>query len=105
MLKQFKWLWDNIKKYTKVLIWEDSTRYTNYPDNSLQLYYNPVGGNRYHLEQYCSSVNKRYHPLSPLTYGELTDEMYKDLVPCQSCMPPERPETILNQNLENGYPF
>ena len=103
--QNMKWLWDNLSINTKVIIWDDATRYTNYPDDSLTLYYNQVGGNRYHLNQYCSSVNKRYHPLTAITYGELTDDLYKDLVPCQSCNPPERPETILNKNLANGYPF
>ena len=103
--QNMRWLWDNLSINTKVIIWDDATRYTNYPDDSLPLYYNQVGGNRYHTNQYCSSVNKRYHPLTPFTYGELTEDLYKDLVPCQACTPPERPETILQQNIKNGYPF
>ena len=103
--QNMKWLWDHLSISTKVIIWDDAARYTNYPDDSLTLYYNQIGGNRYHLNQYCHSVNKRYHPLTAFTYGELTDDPYKDLVPCQSCTPPERPETILKQNLANGYPF
>ncbi len=103
--QNMKWLWDNLSINTKVIIWDDATRYTNYPDDSLVLYYNQIGGNRYHLNQYCPSVNKRYHPLTPITYGQLTQAPYRELVPCQSCTPPERPETILQKNLDNGYPF
>ncbi len=103
--QNMKWLWDNLSINTKVIIWDDATRYTNYPDDSLVLYYNQIGGNRYHLNQYCHSVNKRYHPLTAFTYGELTEEPYDELVPCQSCTPPERPETIQKKNLNNGYPF
>ena len=103
--QNMEWLWNHLPINTKVIIWDDATRYTNYPDDSLTLYYNQIGGNRYHLNQYCYSVNKRYHPLTAFAYGELTEDPYKDLVPCQSCTPPERPETILKQNLANGYPF
>ena len=103
--QNMKWLWDNLSVNTKVIIWDDATRYTNYPDDQLTIYYNQIGGNRYHLNQTCPSVNKRYYPLTPFTYGELTEKLYQDLVPCQSCNPPDRPENILKKNLANGYPF
>ena len=86
-----------------MLIWEDSSRYFDYPDDSQVIYYNPVGGNRYHTNKNCPSVNSRYLPLTAFTYGELTDTRFQDLVPCTKCYAPDRPETIMEKNLANGY--
>ena len=43
-----KWLWDNLKKGTKLLVWDDDGRPLPYPDSSTILYYNPDGGQYYH---------------------------------------------------------
>lgn len=102
--QNMRWLWNNIKVGTKVLIWEDSTRYVEYPDSGLTLYYNPQGGKYYHTDPNCSSINKRYLPLSgSFTYGELETDAYKNLQPCKTCVPPQRPETIREKNQANGY--
>ena len=53
------WLWDNLKRNTKVLVWDDDGRVTPYPDADLQLYYNPNGGSNYHLDQNCSGVKEK----------------------------------------------
>ena len=101
--QNMKWLWNHLKINTRVFIWDDTTRYTEYPDDQTQLYYNTVGGSRYHTTPNCSSVNKRYWPLAPFKYGEITRPPYSELTPCQTCGAPARPETIYKSNLKNGY--
>ena len=101
--QSMRWLWNHLKVNTRVFVWDDATRYTDYPDDQTQLYYNTVGGSRYHTTPNCPSVNRRYWPLSPFKYGELTLAPYSELTPCASCSAPERPETIYNANLKNGY--
>lgn len=100
--QNMKWLWDNLKVNTKVLVWEDSTRYVEYPADDLALYYNPSGGKKYHSDQRCSSVNARYLPLTPITYADLSDA-FVNLEPCKTCGAPQRPETIRKMNQEHGY--
>ena len=101
--QNMKWLWNHLKTNTRVFVWDDATRYTDYPDDQTVLYYNTVGGSRYHTTPNCSSVNRRYWPLTPFKYGELTLAPYNSLTPCKTCSAPERPETIYNSNLKNGY--
>ena len=50
-----QWLWDNLKRNTKVLVWDDKGRKMPYPDDGLELFYNPEGGQYYHADAYCSS--------------------------------------------------
>ena len=84
--QNIKWLWDNIKKNTKVLIWDDTNRIRPYPAaDDYELYYNPDGGKYYHEDQYCSSVKSRFLPLAAFTYGELDDAPYANLTPCSKC--------------------
>ncbi|MEG0901715.1 MAG: L,D-transpeptidase, partial [Clostridia bacterium] len=47
------WLWDNLKKGTKVLVWDDGGRILPYPDDNLALYYNPDNGSFYHSSDSC----------------------------------------------------
>ena len=101
--QSMKWLWNHLKTNTRVFVWDDATRYTDYPDDQTQLYYNTVGGSRYHTTPNCASVNRRYWPLAPFKYGELTLTPYNELTPCASCSAPQRPETIYQSNLKNGY--
>ena len=102
--QSMRWLWNHLKTNTRVFIWDDATRYTEYPEDSTVLYYNTVGGERYHTTPNCSSVNRRYWPLKEFHYGELTIAPYSSLVPCKTCSAPARPETIHAANLKNGYP-
>ncbi|MBR3018546.1 MAG: L,D-transpeptidase family protein [Clostridia bacterium] len=101
--QNIKWLWDNISRNTKVLIWDDTGRIRPYPvADDYELYYNPVGGKYYHENQYCPSVRDRYLPLSPFTYGELDEGDFAKLTPCSRCTTLLRKTQIdaLNQ-LEN----
>ena len=82
--QNMKWLWDNIKFNTKVLVWDDSGRKIPYPDPETVVYYNPTGGKYFHQQQYCSSVKARYLPLAPTTYGAL-DELFKNPQACPHC--------------------
>lgn len=60
-------------------------------DRSTRLYYNPDGGSKYHLDQYCPSTHERYLPFKgTFTYGELDNDKYKDLKPCNRCNAPLR---------------
>ena len=95
-----KWIWQNRKMGIKVLVWDDTNRYEELPDDSTPLFYNPDGGKYYHLDQNCSSIRDRYLPLKgELTYGELDDSAFKKLTPCPYCNPPERKEDIAAKNL------
>lgn len=60
--------------------------YSNTP-----LYYNPSGGEYYHLDQNCKRIAEKFLPLQGhFTYGELNDEKYKKLKPCAICGAPSR---------------
>ena len=93
-----KYLWDNLKMNTKVLIWEDSGRDLPIPDSSLPMYYNTDGGKYYHADQYCSSVRDKYLPLTGFSYGELEEEPYAALTACPSCKPPQKAGEIEEYN-------
>ncbi len=82
------WLWNNLKRNTKVLIWDDAGRATlPVPEWSLTVYYNPDGGKSYHREENCSAVKERFLPLSPLAYEDLYKEPTNQLIPCYGCLP------------------
>ena len=91
------WLWKNIKVGTKVLIWDDVGRPIVPPDAAMPIYYNPDGGQYYHLDQICPSVKDRYLPLSEVAYGDL-DEKFPKLKPCATCRPPLKLSEIEKQN-------
>ncbi len=101
--QNIKWLWDNIKVNTKVLIWDDTGRFLPYPDDDMPVYYNPNGGKNFHTDQYCSAVKDRYLPLTAITYAQLHDE-FDGLTPCSHCanllMKKDEIDAI---NRENGY--
>ncbi len=88
------WMWNNIKTYTKVLIWEDLNRTLEYPDDDTPLYYNPDGGTLYHSSAYCKDVKEKFLPLKEFTYGELDDAPYSKLKRCNACGPAWRKEII-----------
>jgi len=97
-----KWLWDNLKRNTKVVIWDDDGRRYPYPDSQLALYHNPSGGSRYHLSANCSGVLPEYLPLEGFTYGELDTGNYAKLEPCDFCNPMRRIAWIDAFNLARG---
>mgnify|MGYP002626142229 CR=1 FL=1 len=101
--QNIKWLWDNIKVNTKVLIWDDTGRKRPYPvADDYELYYNPEGGKYFHENQNCPSVKSRFLPLSPFTYGELDSGSFAKLTPCPKCTTLMRKSQIDAMNaLEN----
>ena len=59
----------------------------------LALYYFPNGGEYYHLDPDCLSVNPKYSPLQDsFLYAEVNDEPFRDLKPCEICGAPSRQE-------------
>ena len=56
------------------------------------LYYNPTGGEYYHCDPNCPSVNPKFQPLSgTFRFSEVNDEPYVHLNPCNVCGAPLRP--------------
>lgn len=92
------WVWNKLKKNTKVLIWDDEGRVMPYPDDRLKLFYNPNNGQNYHAVEDCHGVKDKYLPLTGFAYFQLDDEPYADLAPCSYCMPPDRKEIIDEKN-------
>lgn len=97
-----QWLWDNVKKYTKVLVWDDGGRLLPYPSDSLEVFYNPQGGSYYHASAYCGGVKDKYLPLTAFTYGELDTDDFKKLEPCPHCVPAKRKAIIDEMNEARG---
>lgn len=64
---------------------------TPYIDSNTILYYNPSGGEYYHLDQNCKRINERFLPLQGhFSYSELNNEKYSKLKPCAICGAPSR---------------
>ncbi|MCI5956939.1 MAG: L,D-transpeptidase [Clostridiales bacterium] len=97
-----RWLWDNLKLNTKVIVWDDNGRKMPYPEDDLNLFYNPEGGSYYHADQYCSSVKDAYKPLEPFLYADLDGAPYRKLEPCTTCQPVKRKSLIAKENLRRG---
>lgn len=98
-----KWLWDNLKKGTKVVVWDDDGRTLDYPADDLPLYYNPDGGTSYHAYARCASVREKYLPLKEFTWGELETGPYAALKPCPYCVPAKRRAEIDGINAERVH--
>ena len=73
-----------------------------YPDDSLEIYYNPDGGQYYHSTANCSSVKDRFLPLTGFTYGELDTGSFAELTPCPYCDPVQRKAEIDEENRAMG---
>lgn len=101
--QNIKWLWDNIKVRTKVLIWDDTGRFMPYPDDDTPLYYNPNNGQNYHEDQYCVGVKDRFLPLTEFSYGELDTGKFAKLTPCKTCARIMKKSEIDAINKENGF--
>lgn len=100
--QNIKWLWDNIKVNTKVLIWDDTGRPMEYPDDDTVVYYNRTGGKNYHLNKNCTAVASRYRPLTAITYKRLNEE-FSTLTPCQKCATTLMTKDMIDEyNRENG---
>lgn len=102
--QNMEWLWRNVKKFTKVLIWDDTGRFIHYPDDSTSVYYNPDGGKYYHEDQNCRSVKSRYLPLKAFPYADMEVEPFASLQPCPSCVQKILRESVIDSiNRENGF--
>ena len=87
-----KWIWDNIKNGTKLVVWEDyQGRQVEIPSDDTLLYYNPNGGSNYHTEHDCRGIKEKYWPqMESFTYGQLEENSFASLTPCSYCQPPRR---------------
>ena len=92
-----KWLWNNYKKNTRILIWEDwQGRQIPVPDSGTVLYCVKKRTGNYHTTERCSAIRgKRTEELS---YGQLEEDAYRKLKPCPLCAAPPKVETILAIN-------
>ena len=92
-----KWLWNNYKKNTRILIWEDwQGRQIPVPEDDLILYSNKKKTGYYHTTDQCGTV--RGKKTETLTYGQLEEEAYRKLKPCPLCAAPGRRDTIREIN-------
>ncbi len=64
------------------------TTVTPKPDGNTKLYYNSSGGSYYHVDPECARVAKKYLPLSPFLYSELSSAPFNKLLPCLECGAP-----------------
>ena len=56
------------------------------------LYYNPKGGEYYHLDPNCKIINPKFLPLGgSFAFGQINEDAYKNLKPCNVCGAPLRP--------------
>ncbi len=61
-------------------------------NQDITVYYNPNGGQYYHLVDDCSSVKaKKDLPLQPLSFSSINNSPYDKLKTCTVCNPPARP--------------
>ncbi|MEG0269911.1 MAG: L,D-transpeptidase [Clostridia bacterium] len=97
-----RWLWENLKKGTKVVIWDDDGRILPYPDDNTDLFYNKDGGKNYHSTATCRSVRDKFLPLTGFKYSELDTGIYAALEPCPSCTPLKRKSVIDEMNKTRG---
>lgn len=97
-----RWLWNNIKVGTKLVVWEDyQGRYITPPADDTAVYYNPKGGSNYHSCATCNGVKDQYLPLTAFPYGELDSGAYASLTACPYCCPPRRKAEIAQINAEH----
>ena len=100
MVKEADGLWYvNPKSLLSIVEYSPDSYVTEVPEQTATpavysntiLYYNPSGGEYYHLDQNCRRIAEKFLPLKGrFTYAELNDEKYKDLKPCAICGAPLR---------------
>ena len=93
-----KWIWNNYKKNTKIIIWEDwQGRQVPIPEADTVLYCVKKKNGNYHTTDRCSQIKGKKTVIT-LTYGELGEEENRKMKPCPLCNAPEREETIREFN-------
>ena len=97
------WLWENLKKGTKVVIWDDENRILPYPAEDTELYYNEDGGQYYHENANCAAVKDKYLPMTGFLYSQLDTAPYSELEPCPGCAPAKRKSVIDQINRDRGF--
>ena len=94
-----KWIYNQLKSGSKVkfVVWEDwQGRQLSVPDADTPLYYNPGKGSYYHRSSFCYSA--KAVTFQPFTYGQLEEEPFSKLEPCEFCVPPLRESAIASIN-------
>ena len=93
-----KWLWNNYKKNTRILIWEDwQGRQVPVPAEDTVMYCLKKRTGYYHTSENCSAI--RGKKLETLRYGQLDEAEYQKLKPCLACAAPLRAHLIREFNL------
>lgn len=76
---------------------EETAALSGRADQDTVLYYHPDGGQYYHVDENCQTVNPRFQPLQGMFfYRELNYEEYRDLQPCNVCGAPGRDQAPEN---------
>ena len=95
------------KAVIKFVIWEDyQGRQVKIPADDTPLYYNPKGGSMYHSVADCTSIKKKFLPLTAFTFGELEEEPFHKLKACPYCQPTPRKDFLeeINQIHQESSP-
>ena len=93
-----KWIWNNYKKNTKIIIWEDwQGRQIPVPNADTQLYCLKKRNGYYHTTDCCSQIKGKRSVIT-LVYGELEEEENRKLKPCPLCNAPSRENVIRELN-------
>ena len=93
-----KWIWNNYRKNTKIIIWEDwQGRQVPVPKADTQLYCLRKRNGYYHTTDRCSQIRGKRSVVT-LTYGELGKEENRKLKPCPLCNAPAREDAIREFN-------
>ena len=93
-----KWIWNNYKKNTKIIVWEDwQGRQIPVPKADTLLYCLKKKNGYYHTTEQCSQI-KGKRSVTTLTYGELDAKENRKLKPCPFCNAPARKDKIREQN-------
>ena len=83
------WIWANLKNNsrTRLLIWEDwQGRQIEIPAEDTPVYYNPRGGQYYHLKETCDMTRAGIR-FTSFPYGQLDEKPYSKLKRCPYCAP------------------
>ena len=98
-----KWLWNNYKKNTRIMIWEDwQGRQLTVPDSDTPLYCVRKRTGNYHTTDRCGAIKGKR--IEELTYGQLDEKEYRKLNPCPLCAAPLRIDKIqaVNETYAEG---